>query len=90
MKEMLDRLLYNGSIHTLKNEADIVEALGIQDGRIVFAGTDKEAFAHYDAREAIDLGGKTVRVRHTPGHSHGSVAFIDEQDKIIEIIKSCF
>lgn len=70
MKEMLDRLLYNGSIHTLKNEADIVEALGIQDGKIVFAGTDKEAFAHYDAREAIDLGGKTVIPGLGDSHMH--------------------
>lgn len=31
----------------------------------------------------FDLGGKTVRVHHTPGHSIGSVAYIDETDKII-------
>ena len=42
MKEKLDRLLYNGSIHTLKSENDVVEALGINDGKIVFAGSDCE------------------------------------------------
>ena len=31
----------------------------------------------------FDLGGKTVRVHHTPGHSRGSVSFVCEEDKII-------
>lgn len=31
----------------------------------------------------FDLGGKTVSVKHTPGHSRGSVAFVDETDKIV-------
>lgn len=46
MKEKLDRLLYNGSIHTLKSENDVVEALGINDGKIVFVGKDCEAFCY--------------------------------------------
>ena len=33
--------------------------------------------------KVFDLGGKTVRVKHTPGHSLGSVSFIDETDKIV-------
>lgn len=31
----------------------------------------------------FDLGGKTVTVRHTPGHSLGSVSFILNEDKIV-------
>lgn len=31
----------------------------------------------------FDLGGKAVKAHHTPGHSVGSVAYIDEADKII-------
>ena len=30
-----------------------------------------------------DLGGKTVEARHTPGHTLGSVAFVDHEDKIV-------
>lgn len=30
-----------------------------------------------------DLGGKTVEARHTPGHTRGSVAFVDHEDKIV-------
>lgn len=46
-------------------------------------GKYKTKIIPMDDGHIFDLGGKTVRVRHTPGHSHGSVAFIDEQDKII-------
>lgn len=33
--------------------------------------------------KVFDLGSKTVRVHHTPGHSKGSVSFVDETDKIV-------
>ena len=46
-------------------------------------GKYKTKIIPMDDGHIFNLGGKTVRVRHTPGHSHGSVAFIDEQDKII-------
>ncbi|MBO4342870.1 MAG: MBL fold metallo-hydrolase [Clostridia bacterium] len=32
---------------------------------------------------SVDLGGKTVTAHLTPGHTKGSVAFIDEEDKLI-------
>jgi len=70
MKETLDRLLLNGSIHTLRNEQDIAQALGIRDGKIVFVGTDADARARYDARECIDLGGKTVIPGMGDSHMH--------------------
>lgn len=31
----------------------------------------------------FELGGKTVRAHHSPGHSVGSVSFVDETDKIV-------
>ena len=46
-------------------------------------GKYKTKIIPMDDGHIFDLGGKSVRVKHTPGHSHGSVAFIDEQDKII-------
>lgn len=46
-------------------------------------GKYKTKIIPMDDGHIFDLGGKSVRVKHTPGHSRGSVAFIDEQDKII-------
>lgn len=43
----------------------------------------KTEIVPFDDGFVFDLGGKTVRAKHTPGHSKGSVAFIDEEDKII-------
>ena len=30
-----------------------------------------------------DIGGKEIRIKHTPGHTKGSIAIIDETDKVI-------
>mgnify|MGYP000755405540 FL=1 len=70
MKEKLDRLLYNGSIHTLKSENDVVEALGINDGKIVFVGRNCEAFLLYEPLEMLDLKGKTVIPGLGDSHMH--------------------
>lgn len=33
--------------------------------------------------EAIDLGGRTLTVHHTPGHSPGSICLLDDRDDIL-------
>lgn len=33
--------------------------------------------------EIIDLGGRTVRIIHIPGHTYGSIALIDSQTRIL-------
>ena len=33
--------------------------------------------------EAIDLGGRTLTVHHTPGHSPGSICLLDSQDALL-------
>lgn len=43
----------------------------------------KTEIVTFDDGFVFDLGGKIVRVHHTPGHSKGSVAFVDETDKIV-------
>ncbi len=69
MKAPLDRLLVNGAIHTFVREDIVVEALGIRQGRVVFAGSRQEA-AQYIAREVIDLQGRTVIPGMTDSHMH--------------------
>lgn len=65
----LDRLLVNGRIYTLKTEGDTVEAVGIKDGRIVFAGSNAEARA-FSADEVVDLVGRTVIPGMGDSHMH--------------------
>mgnify|MGYP000848133707 FL=1 len=69
-KEILDRLLTNGNIHTLKNEEEIVEAIGIKDGIIAFTGSNQDAKKKFIAKEIIDLDGKTVIPGMGDSHMH--------------------
>ncbi|MBO4339643.1 MAG: MBL fold metallo-hydrolase [Clostridia bacterium] len=46
-------------------------------------GEYKTKFIPIDESFSLDLGGKQIKIKHTPGHSKGSIAVIDETDKII-------
>lgn len=65
----LDILLKNGNIYTMEYEGKKVEALGIKDGKIVFAGTDKAA-EDYESKQTVDLGGKAVIPGMADSHMH--------------------
>jgi len=65
----LDLLLKNGNIYTMEYEGKKVEALGIKDGKIVFAGTDKSCES-YEITQTVDLGGKTLIPGMADSHMH--------------------
>jgi len=66
---VIDTLLTNGQIYTMKEEGHRVEAIGIRKGRIVFAGSRKAA-EQYSAKETVDLCGKTVIPGLGDSHLH--------------------
>ena len=49
----MDTIFFNGCIRTLDNSEKVAEAVGIENGRIVFVGTDKEAEA-FSCKKRID------------------------------------
>lgn len=61
-------VLYNGNIITV-SERGTVQAIGYENGRIVFIGSNEEA-QKLDAEEYIDLNGKTVLPGFNEGHMH--------------------
>lgn len=65
----LDLLLNNGKIYTMVKEGQIIEALGIVNGTIAFAGTDEEAKAH-TAKKTVDLNGHSVIPGMADSHMH--------------------
>lgn len=65
----LDLLLKNGNIYTMEHEGKKVEALGIKDGKIVFAGTDKEADA-FESSKLVNLEKKAVIPGMADSHMH--------------------
>lgn len=61
-------VLYNGNIITM-TEAGTVQALGFENGKIVFVGDDEQAMK-LDADNRVDLQGKTLLPGFHDGHMH--------------------
>lgn len=55
----MDTIFFNGCIRTLDDSEKVAEAVGIENGRIVFVGTDKEAEA-FSCKKRIDLKGRLM------------------------------
>ncbi len=65
----LDTLLYNGRIYTMDAEGQAVQAIGIENDKIVFIGSNEEAET-MTAVNRIDLQGRTVLPGFNEGHMH--------------------
>lgn len=65
----LDSLLINGRCYTMAQEGDMVEAIGIKDGVIKFAGSTAEALKH-QSDDTVDLKGKAVIPGMIDAHMH--------------------
>ncbi len=66
---MLDTLFINGKICTMEEEGEYFEAMGVEDGKIAFIGTNEEAKA-LEAKENIDLEGKLMIPGMADAHLH--------------------
>jgi predicted amidohydrolase YtcJ len=66
---MVDLLLLNGNIHTLSPSLPRCEALAVQNGVIVAAGSQDE-LRHLSTRRTVNLEGRTVMPGLTDGHIH--------------------
>ena len=65
----MDTIFFNGCIRTLDNSEKVAEAVGIENGRIVFVGTDKEAEA-FSCKKRIDLKGRLMLPGFVDTHMH--------------------
>ena len=77
-------IYYNGDIITMEgNEANYVEAVVQDNGRILFTGTKMEAIKQYPKAVDFDLKGKTLIPGLIEPHLHPSLAAIMLQNEII-------
>jgi predicted amidohydrolase YtcJ len=92
-----DKIFYNGKLYTMNAPGETVSAVVVQDGRIVYAGSDEEALA-YPARETEDLGGRVGLPGFTDTHIHTFMDCAARQnvalhsatclDELVEIMKA--
>ena len=67
-----DRVLRNGSIHTVDARDSVREALAVRDGEIVYAGSDAGVRRFIGKRTKVtDLRGRMVMPGLHDGHIHG-------------------
>jgi len=70
-KQPASTIIYGGTIYTVDSAQATVEAVALQNNKIVFAGTLAEANKlKGEATEMIDLAGKTMTPGLIEGHGH--------------------
>ena len=80
----MDTIFFNGCIRTLDNSEKVAEAVGIENGRIVFVGTDKEAEA-FSCKNRIDLKGRLMLPGFVDTHMHMlHYAFVERSVKLFD------
>ena len=73
-----DLVLFNGKVFTAEPGQGLVQAVAVQDGKILQVGTDAQINALADERtRRIDLGGKVLMPGMIDTHSHPVVAAFD-------------
>jgi len=66
-----DTILYNGKIHTMRNQSDIVEAIAIKGDKVISTGSNKDVQSLSDSETIkIDLGGRLVLPGLIDTHTH--------------------
>ena len=66
-----DLIVSNARIYTVDAARPVVEALAVRNGRIVFAGSEREAAAlRGPATRSVDLAGRTVIPGMVDAHAH--------------------
>lgn len=70
MSQKVDLILINGAIYTMAAPGELVNAMAVKNGKIVYTGTREEVLARYTADEVTDLQGKTVLPGMGDSHLH--------------------
>ena len=72
MKTSIDKLFLGKNIYTMVAEDDKVEAIGVKDGKIVFAGAKAEAEEKFEAAEVIEVADDQIML---PGFGDSHLHF---------------
>jgi len=71
MTQSPDTILYNGKIHTMRSQSDIVEAIAIKGDKVISTGSNEDVKGLSDKKTMeIDLGGRLVLPGLIDTHTH--------------------
>ena len=80
----MKKLLFNGCIRTLDDKNTIAQSVGMENGKIIFVGTNEEAKA-YEWDEKTDLDGRLLLPGFVDSHLHVlNYAFVEKSVKLFE------
>ncbi len=65
-----DIIVHHGTVYTVNDKFDTVQAFAVKDGKIIATGTDKDILIKYKAKETIDAKGRAVYPGFIDAHSH--------------------
>lgn len=81
----MDKIYYNGIIHSLDLDDQTYTAMGIEEGKITFLGGDDQA-KEIEAAEHIDLSGKVMLPGFIDSHLHLlNYAFVSDSYKMFDV-----
>lgn len=69
-KTQVDVIYHGGTIYTVNQEFEIIDAIAISDGKFVAAGSENDILSAYESINVIDLKGKTVFPGFIDAHTH--------------------
>ena len=69
-KQKVSMLVYNAKIYTVDSAFSTVEAMAIQDGKILETGTSSTLLEKYESDSLLDAGGKTIFPGFIDAHCH--------------------
>ena len=69
-RQKVSSIVHHAKIYTADKNFSIQQAMAIQDGKIVAAGSNDEILKEYDADEITDMAGKTIYPGFIDAHCH--------------------
>ncbi len=69
-KEQVDLIVKNAKVYTVNDSFEIVEAIAILDGKIIFTGTTQDLESKFEAQETIDAKNQFVYPGFYDAHAH--------------------
>ncbi|HMF73384.1 MAG TPA: amidohydrolase family protein, partial [Flavitalea sp.] len=69
-RQTADLILHNGIIYTVDSGFSVVQAMAIQDGKIIATGNNETILENFESKNITDLAGKFVYPGFIDAHAH--------------------